>query len=290
VSSPLRATPAVDRPTAQTLKDRTLIMSGGSRGIGLAIAVRAAQDGARVALLAKTATPHPRLEGTIYTAADAIIATGGTALPIVCDIRDDEAVAEAAKRVAREWGGIDICVNNASAIDLSGTESLDMRKYDLMHDINARGTFFLTKRCLPYLRQSSNPHVLNLSPPLNLAPKWLGAHVAYTATKFAASMYVLGMAEEFRDAGIAFNGLWPRTLIATDAVRNILGGPEAVSRSRKPAIIADAAHAILTRPSRSCTGNLFIDEDVLREEGITDLSHYSVSPGATDLAADLYVE
>jgi citronellol/citronellal dehydrogenase len=286
----LSGPPTVRTDSDRTLSGKTLIVSGGSRGIGLAIALRAARDGARVALLAKTETPHPRLHGTIYTAAEAISAAGGEALPIPCDIRDDQKVLAAVERTVAEFGGIDICVNNASAIDLAPTEQLPMSRYDLMHDINARGSYFLTKACLPFLRTSANPHVLALSPPFNLTPKWLGVHPAYSAAKFAMSMYTVGMAEEFRSVGIAFNSLWPRTLIATDAVRNILGGEETIKRSRTTDIISDAAHFILTRPSRECTGNLFCDEEVLAEEGITDLDRYSYEPGATDLLNDIYID
>src|SRR5215212_7990537 len=248
-----------------------MFISGGSRGVGLAIALRAAEDGANVALIAKTDEPHPKLPGTIHTAAEDIREAGGQALPIVGDIRDAESVEEAVERVVEEFGGIDVVVNNASAINLSGTEELEVKGYDLMQEINVRGTFMVTRACLPHLKKSGkNPHVLTLSPPLNLDPKWFGAHVAYTIAKYGMSMCTLGMAEEFRGDGIAFNALWPRTIIATAAVQNLLGGDAAMARSRSPEIMADAAHEVFTRPSRECTGNFFIDEDLL--EG--DLGRY----------------
>lgn len=267
-----------------------MFVTGGSRGIGLAIALRAAKDGANVALIAKTAEPHPKLEGTIYTAAESIEKAGGAALPIVGDIRDDEQVSDAVTQAAKEFGGIDICVNNASAINLSGTEGLEPKRYDLMQDINTRGTFIVSKACISHLKQSENPHVLTLSPPLSLDPKWFKSHIGYTISKFGMSMCTIGMAEEFRSDGIAFNSLWPRTLIATAAVQNLLGGDAAMKASRKPEIVADAAHAILTRPSRETTGNFFLVEDVLAEEGVTDLSEYSYGGPESELAVDLFVE
>jgi citronellol/citronellal dehydrogenase len=263
-------------------------MSGGSRGIGLAIALRAAQDGARVAIIAKTEEPHPKLEGTIYTAAEEIRAAGGEALPIAGDVRDDERVEAAIQQVVDHFGGIDICVNNASAIDLSTVESIAMKRYDLMQDINTRGTFVLTKACLPHLKQAANPHVLTLSPPLNLNPTWFGRSLAYAIAKYGMSMCTLGFAEEFRDSGVAANSLWPRTTIATAAVRNLLGGEDAMRRARDPRIVADAAHALLTRPSRECTGNFFIDEDVLAEEGILELSVYGGVKG--ELQTDIFLD
>jgi citronellol/citronellal dehydrogenase len=275
---------------AGTLAGKTMFISGGSRGIGLAIAVRAAADGANVALIAKTAEPHPKLEGTIYTAAEAIEQAGGQALPIVGDIRDDEQVGSAIAQAIERFGGIDICVNNASAINLSGTEALELKRYDLMQDINTRGTFTVSKACVPHLKQGSNPHVLTLSPPLSLDPKWFKGHVGYTISKYGMSMCTLGMAEEFREDGIAFNALWPRTLVATAAVQNLLGGDAAMKGSRKPEIMADAAHVILTRPSRETTGNFFLAEDVLAEEGITDLRDYSYGGADSDLIADLFVD
>jgi citronellol/citronellal dehydrogenase len=272
---------------AGTLTGKTMIVSGGSRGIGLAIALRVARDGANVALIAKTAEPHPRLEGTIYTAAEEIEEAGGQALPIVGDIRDDESVAAAVAQTAERFGGIDLVLNNASAINLSGTEAMDMKRYDLMQDINTRGTYLLSKLAIPHLKQASNPHVLTLSPPLNLDPRWFAHHAAYTIAKYGMSMCTLGMAEEFRGDGIAFNSLWPRTIIATAAVQNLLGGDEAMRRSRSPEIMADAAHAIFTRPSREATGNFYIDDEVLSEEGVTDLSRYAYADG--ELTQDLFL-
>ena len=276
--------------TASPLAGKTIIMSGGSRGSGLAIALRAARDGANLAIIAKTTEPHPKLEGTIHTAAAAIEEAGGAALAIVGDVRDDESVASAVAQTVERFGGIDIVVNNASAIDLSGTESLAMKKYDLMQDINCRGTFLLTKTSLPHLKKAANPHVLTLSPPLSLDPKWFGGHLGYTIAKFGMSMTTLGWSREFADDGIAVNSLWPRTIIATAAVRNLLGGEAALARSRKPEIYSDAAYAILTRPSRSCTGNFYLCEDVLAEEGITDLSGYGFGGKDTELQVDIYVE
>jgi citronellol/citronellal dehydrogenase len=272
------------------LAGKTLFISGGSRGIGLAIAERAARDGANVALIAKTAEPHPKLEGTVYTAAEAIAAAGGQALPIVGDIRDEGQVAAAVEQTVDRFGGIDVCVNNASAINIAGTEALEMKRYDLMQDINTRGTFVVSKACIPHLKRAENPHVLTLSPPLLLDPKWLKGHVGYTIAKYGMSICTLGMAAEFADDGIAFNSLWPRTIIATAAVQNLLGGDEAMRRSRKPEIVADAAYAIVTRPSRECTGNLFLAEDVLAEEGVTDLTSYSYGGADDELIPDLFVE
>jgi citronellol/citronellal dehydrogenase len=274
---------------SRSLGGRTLLISGGSRGIGLAIALRAARDGTNVALIAKTDQPHPKLEGTIHTAAAAIEEAGGNALPIVGDIRDEDRVAAAVAETVERFGGIDVCVNNASAINLVGTEQIEMKRYDLMQDINARGTFVLSKLAIPHLRESANPHVLTLSPPLSLDPRWARDHVAYTIAKYGMSLCTLGMAAEFRDDGIAFNSLWPRTIVATAAVQNLLGGDEAMARARTPEIMSDAAHAILTRPSRECTGNFFLAEDVLVEEGITDFTGYAAAPGAEPLP-DLYVD
>ena len=273
------------------LAQKTIFISGGSRGIGLTIAVRAAQDGANVCLIAKTAEPDPRLPGTIYTAAKEIEAAGGRVLPVVGDIRDEAAVLEAVQRCVELFGGIDICINNASAINLSGTENLPMKRYDLMQDINTRGTFVVTKCCIPHLKQAENPHVLTLSPPLSLTPKWFAGHVAYTIAKYGMSMCMLGMAEEFREAGVACNALWPRTIIATAAVQNLLGGDAAMARARKPEIMGDAACAILRRPSRECTGSFFIDDEVLAEEGITNLSAYRYGDAREeDLAVDLFLD
>ena len=272
------------------LAGKTMFISGASRGIGLAIAVRAARDGANVCLVAKTAEPHPKLPGTIYTAAEEIEAAGGQALPIVGDIRDENSVFGAVDRCVERFGGIDLCVNNASAINLAGTLDLPMKRYDLMQSINTRGTFLVSKACLPHLLSAENPHVLTLSPPLNMDPKWFGAHVAYSIAKYGMSMCTLGMAEEFRSQGVAFNSLWPRTIIATAAVQNLLGGDEAMARSRRPEIMGDAAHAIFTRPARECTGNFFIDDEVLAEAGKTDLAEYRYGGAREeDLALDLFV-
>jgi citronellol/citronellal dehydrogenase len=271
------------------LKDKTLFISGASRGIGLAIALRAARDGANVALIAKTAEPNPKLEGTVFTAAEQIEAAGGQALPIVGDIRDESQVAAAVAQAVERFDGIDVCVNNASAINLSGTEALEIKRYDLMHAINARGTFVVSRACIPHLRASQNPHILTLSPPISLEPRWLGSHIGYTTAKYGMSLCALGFAEEFREVGIASNTLWPRTLIATAAVQNLLGGEEAMARSRRPELYADAAYAVITRPSRECTGNTFLCEDVLAEEGVTDLEPYAYVPGA-ELLADLFVD
>lgn len=277
--------------SSASLEGKTIFMSGGSRGVGLAIALRAAQDGANIALVAKTDEPHPKLPGTIHTAAEEIREAGGQTLPIVGDIRDADSVDEAVEQAVEEFGGIDIVVNNASAIDLSGTEELGVKSYDLMQNINVRGAFVVTRACLPHLKKSeNNPHVLTLSPPLNLDPKWFGAHVAYTISKYNMSMLTLGWAEEFREDGIAFNALWPRTMIATAAVMNLLGGEEAMAQSRTADILADAAHAILTRPSREYTGNFVIDEDILAEEGITDLERYRADPDGGELAVDLFLD
>ena len=270
------------------LKGRTLFITGASRGIGLAIAKRAAADGANVAIAAKTAEPHPKLEGTVYTAAEEIEAAGGRALPCVVDIRYQDQVQTAIDRTLETFGGLDILVNNASAIQLTGTLHTDMKRYDLMHHINTRGTFLCSKLAIPHLKQSQNPHVLNLSPPLNMEERWFAPHVAYTMAKFGMSLCVLGMAGEFRSDGIAFNALWPRTAIATAAIRNLMGGDEAMRRSRKPEIMADAAHWILTQPSRDCTGNFFIDDDVMAKAGVTDLTPYAVDPSA-DLVPDFFV-
>src|SRR4051794_35603479 len=272
-----------------SLAGKTMIMSGGSRGIGLAIALRAARDGANVALLAKTAEPHPRLEGTVYSAASEIEAAGGHALPVVGDVRDADAVAAFAAQAAAEFGGVDVCVNNASAIDLSGSLDLAIKRYDLMHTINARGTFVLSRACIPHLRESPNPHILTLSPPVSLDLRWLSGHIAYTAAKYTMSLYALGFAEEFRGDGIASNALWPRTLIATAAVQNLLGGDRAMARSRRPELYADAAYAVITRDSREYTGQALLCEDVLAEAGITDFERYAFVEGA-ELQVDLYVD
>lgn len=271
-----------------SLAGKTLFVTGGSRGIGLAIATRAAADGANVIIAAKTDKPHPKLPGTIHTAAEDIEQAGGTALPLVCDIRDDDAVAAAVQQGAETFGGIDIVVNNASAIALLDTETVTMKQFDLMHQVNARGTFLVSRTCLPWLKKSDNPHILALAPPLDMVEKWFAPHVAYSMAKYGMSMCVLGMAGEFRDDGIAVNALWPRTTIATAAV-NMLGGDELMQHSRKPEIMADAAHVILTRPSREFTGNFCIDDAVLEDQGISDLSGYAVNPDVP-LAPDFFVE
>jgi citronellol/citronellal dehydrogenase len=271
------------------LAGKTMFISGATRGIGLAIALRAARDGANVALIAKTAEPHPKLEGTIYTAADEIRAAGGNALPIVGDVRDDEQVHAAVEKAVAEFGGIDICVNNASAINLAGPEELEMKRYDLMQDINCRGAFLLSKTCIPHLKRAENPHILTLSPPISLEQKWLAPMVGYTIAKYGMTLVALGFAAQYKHDGIASNALWPRTLVATAAVKNLLGGDVAMARARKPEIYADAAYAVITRPSRECTGNTFLCEDVLAQEGVTDLDRYSYTPGA-ELQVDLYVD
>jgi citronellol/citronellal dehydrogenase len=260
------------------LKGKTLFITGASRGIGLAIARRAARDGANIVIAAKTNEPHPKLPGTIHTAAKEIEDAGGKALPLVCDIRDEQQVADAVRRAAEHFGGIDILVNNASAISLTGTLHTPMKKFDLMFGVNVRGTFVTSQACIPYLKKASNPHILTLSPPLNMNPKWFKGHVAYTMAKYGMSMCVLGMAEEFRNDGIGVNALWPRTVIWTAALNNIPGVPQA--GCRKPDVMADAAYNILIRDSRSNTGNFYIDDEVLRESGITDLAAYAMDPDA----------
>jgi citronellol/citronellal dehydrogenase len=272
-----------------SLKGKTLFVTGASRGIGLAIALRAARDGANIAIAAKTAEPHPKLPGTIHTAAAAIEGVGGKALPLVVDVRDEASVAAAVQRCAEVFGGIDICVNNASAINLSPTEQIDMRRYDLIQSINTRGTFVTSRACLPYLKQAANPHILTLSPPLSLAPKWFAPHLAYSLSKYGMSLCMLGLAAEYRAAGIACNALWPRTTVATAAVEFALGGVAMMQRSRKPQIMADAAHIILCRSARECTGQFFIDDSVLYEAGVRDFEPYSVEPGGA-LLADLFID
>ena len=264
--------------TENKLQDRTLVVSGASRGIGLAIALGAARQGANVVLLAKTAEPHPKLKGTVFTAAEEIEAAGGKAAAVVGDVRREEDVQRVVDTAVERFGGIDICVNNASAIATDPTETLSAKKFDLMSDINIRGTFLLTKACLPHLRASANPHVLTIAPPVNLSPYWLGAHPVYTLSKYGMSLLSLGWAEEFRQerggAGIAFNCLWPETYIATAAVTNLADGDELAASSRSPEIMADAAVAIVRRPAREATGQCFIDADVLTASGVTDLSRY----------------
>jgi citronellol/citronellal dehydrogenase len=273
----------------RSLAGKTVFISGGSRGIGLAIALRAASDGANVALIAKTAEPHPKLEGTIHTAAEQIEAAGGRALPMAGDIRDESRVAAAVEEVVDRFGGIDICVNNASAINLSGPEELQMKRYDLMQDINCRGAFVVSTACVPHLRQAENPHILTLSPPISLEPRWLAPMVGYTIAKYGMTLVALGFAAQYKADGIASNALWPRTLVATAAVQNLLGGDAAMAKARRPELYADAAYAVITRPSRECSGNAFLCEDVLAEEGVTDLDQYSYVQGA-ELQVDLYVD
>jgi citronellol/citronellal dehydrogenase len=271
-----------------SLRGKTLFITGASRGIGLAIGLRAARDGANVAIVAKTAEPHARLPGTVFTAAKEIDEAGGKGLPLVTDIRFEDQVAAAVARTVEAFGGIDILVNNASAISLTGTEQTPMKRFDLMHQINTRGTFACSQACLPHLRRAANPHILNISPPLNMETRWFAPHVAYTMAKFGMSMCVLGMAGELKDAGVAVNALWPRTTIATAAIKNLLGGDAAMRGSRKPEIMADAAHAILTKPSRELTGRFLIDDEVLAGEGKTDLGEYAVDPSAP-LFPDFFV-
>ncbi|NCO18947.1 MAG: NAD(P)-dependent oxidoreductase [Gammaproteobacteria bacterium] len=271
-----------------SLSGKTLFISGASRGIGEAIAMRAAADGANIAIAAKTDRRHPQLPGTIHSVAEAVEAAGGQALPLKVDIRDEQAVADAMARTADHFGGIDILVNNASAIWLAPTPQVPMKRFDLMFGVNVRGTFVCSQAAHPYLKRSDNPHILNLSPPLNMNAGWFGPHVAYTMSKYGMSMCVLGMAEEFRSDGIAVNALWPRTVIATAALA-MLGGVVQPEQCRKPEIMADAAHHVLTRPARACSGRFLIDDEVLAEAGITDFERYAVVPG-TPLATDLFVE
>lgn len=273
-----------------SLQGRTLLMSGGSRGIGLAIAVRAARDGANVVILAKTDQPHPRLPGTVHTAVADIEHAGGQAVAVVGDVRRDEDAERAVRTAVDRFGGIDIVVNNASALDLRSTADVTMKSYDLMQGINARGTFLLSKLAIPHLAKSDRAHILTLSPPLDLRPQWAGSYLAYTMAKYGMSLVTLGLAEELREQRIAANSLWPRTTIATAAVANLLGGEHGVSRARTPEIVADAAHAILVRDSTDCTGNFFIDEDVLREEGVTDLDRYRAGESGQPLDADLFLD
>ena len=274
---------------AQPLRGRTILMSGGSRGIGLAIARRAAQDGANVTLLAKTDQPHPRLEGTIHTAAQEIEAAGGRAVGVVGDVRQEEDVQRAVVQTVERFGGIDIVVNNASAIDLSPSTDLAMKKFDLMQQIEIRGTFLLTRTAVPHLRESSHAHVLTLSPPLNLSERWLGSSVGYMLAKYGMTLAALGFAAELKPDGVASNTLWPRTIIATAAVQNLLGGDAAMTRARRPEIMADAAHAILSRPPAEQTGQTLIDDDVLAAAGITDLSRYGYGSGG-ELQPDIFVD
>ena len=271
-----------------SLAGKTLFITGASRGIGLAIALRAARDGANIAIAAKTATPHPKLQGTIYTAAEEIERAGGKALPLMVDIRDEALVQDALAKTAAHFGGIDIVVNNASAISLTPVAQTDMKRFDLMHQINARGTFVVSKLAIPYLAKAANPHILMMSPPLDMKEKWFAPHTAYSMAKFGMSMVVLGLAGELRPQGIAVNALWPRTLIATAAVQNLLGGAQMMQRGRKPEIVADAAYAVFAKPSREFTGNFLIDDNFLAENGITDFERYRVDP-AQPLAQDFFV-
>jgi citronellol/citronellal dehydrogenase len=270
------------------LKGKTLFITGASRGIGKAIGLRAARDGANIVIAAKTAEPHPKLPGTIHSAAAEMEKAGGKALPLVVDVRSEEQIADAVKQAVAKFGGIDILVNNASAISLTGTLATPMKRFDLMHQINTRGTFACSQACLPHLAKAKNPHILNLSPPLNMEAKWFAPHVAYTMAKFGMSMCVLGMAAELRDQGIAVNALWPRTVIATAAVQNLLGGDETIKGSRTPEIMADAAYVILTKESRKFTGNFCVDDETLASAGVTDLAKYAVSPG-TPLMPDFFI-
>lgn len=275
--------------TQETLAGKTILMSGGSRGIGLAIALRAARDGANVALLAKTDTPHPKLEGTVHTAAQQIRDAGGQAIAVVGDVRNDDDIVRAVTETVGEFGGVDIVVNNASVLNLSRTLDLEPKRYDLMQDVNVRGTFMLSRAAIPSLREAANPHILSLSPPINLDPKWLGAHTGYTLAKYGMSMATLGMAAEFARDGIAANTLWPRTTIKTAAVGNILGGDEMLQRSRTPEIYADAAYEVLVKPAREYTGQSLIVEDVLAEAGVTDLSKYSPGVDESELFPDIFL-
>jgi citronellol/citronellal dehydrogenase len=271
-----------------SLKGKTVFITGASRGIGKAIGVAAAREGANVVVAAKSNVPNPKLPGTIHTAAEEIARAGGEALAIACDIRDEAQIAAAVEAAVARFGGIDVLVNNASAIFLAGTVETPMKRYDLMHQVNARGTFACSQACVPHLAKAANPHILNLSPPLSMSPRWFAPHVAYTMAKYGMSMCVLGMAEELRDRGIAVNALWPRTVIATAAL-NVLGGDALARHGRTPEIVADAAVAILRREARACTGNFFLDDEVLREEGVTDLSRYAVAAGE-ELVPDLFLE
>jgi citronellol/citronellal dehydrogenase len=279
---------AMSSTNTRTLQGKTLFITGASRGIGKAIALRAASDGANVIVAAKTAEPHPKLAGTIFTAAEEIEALGGKALAVVTDVRFEESVQAAVAAGVDRFGGIDILVNNASAISLTPTPMTSMKRYDLMHGVNVRGTYLCSKTCLPFLSQAENGHILNLSPPLNMETRWFENHVAYTMSKYGMSMCVLGMAGEFKGMGIGVNALWPRTTIATAAISNIIGGNEMMRRSRKPSIMADAAHWVLTQDAKSTTGNFFVDDEVMAEAGVTDLSDYAVEPGM-ELMPDFFI-
>lgn len=271
-----------------SLAGKTIFITGGSRGIGKAIALRCAQDGANLVLAAKTVEPHPKLPGTIFTAAEEVEDAGGNALPVQVDIRFEDQVQSAVEKAVEKFGGIDICINNASAIQLTDTVSTSMKRYDLMHSVNVRGTFLTSRTCVPHLMKSDHPHILNISPPLNMDARWFAPHVAYTMSKYGMSMCVLGMAEEFESDGIGVNALWPQTTIATSAVSNQPGGEMIVQGSRTPEIMADAAYAILTRDPGECSGNFFIDEELLRQEGVTDFDKYAVDPDA-ELFPDFFI-
>ena len=270
------------------MKNRTAFITGSSRGIGKAIALKLAKEGCNIVVAAKTAEPHPKLAGTIYTTAEEIEKLGGKALPVVVDIRSEEMIQSAVDKTIDTFGGIDILVNNASAISLTPIEQTTQKRYDLMHEINVRGTFLVSKACIPYLKKSKNPHILTLSPPLNLDPKWFGAHLAYTMSKYGMSMTVLGQSNELKSSGIAANALWPQTTIATAAIMNLLGGDAIVQASRKPEIMADAAFIILNKKSKECTGNFFIDEQILKENGVTDFDQYAINPN-NSLMKDLFL-
>lgn len=272
-----------------SFKNKTVLITGGSRGIGKAIALRMAKEGANIAIAAKTAEPHPKLEGTIYTAAKEIEQLGVKVLPIQADIRDEEQIKSAIEATVKTFGGIDVLVNNASAINLSPTEQLESKRFDLMQGINVRGTFLMCQHSIAHLKKSSNPHILNLSPPINLNPKWFANHVAYTMSKYGMSMIVLGLAEELKKYKIAVNALWPRTTVATAAVQNLLGGDFLIQKSRTPDIVADAAYYIFSKPSSECTGNFFIDEEILSKEGLTDFSKYAINP-EQKLMQDLFLD
>ncbi|MDB5416678.1 MAG: short chain dehydrogenase family protein [Phenylobacterium sp.] len=271
-----------------SLEGKTLFITGASRGIGLAIALRAARDGANIAIAAKTAEPHPKLPGTIYTAAAEIEAAGGKALPLIVDVRDEASVMAGVAQAVERFGGIDICVNNASAIQLTGTLQTEMKRYDLMNQVNARGSFLTSKACLPHLKAAANPHVLMISPPLDMNPRWFAGHTAYTMAKFGMSMCVLGMSAEFKADGVAFNALWPRTGIATAAIQFALSGDQGMRRCRKPEIMADAAHAVFLKPARAFSGNFLIDDTFLYGEGVRDFDQYRVDP-TEPLMPDFFV-
>ena len=272
-----------------SLQNKTVFITGGSRGIGKAIALRLAREGANIVIGAKTVEPHPKLEGTIYTAAEEIKAAGAKVLALQLDIRNEEEIQNAVLQAAQTFGGIDVLINNASAINLTPTEQMEAKRFDLMHSINVRGTFLMSKACIPHLKKSENAHILTLSPPINLNPKWFAQHLAYTMSKYGMSMVVLGLAEELKKHKIAVNALWPKTTIATAAVQNLLGGDYLIQKSRTPEIVADAAFAIITKPSAECTGNFFIDEEVLEREGVSDFSKYAVNP-QQELMTDIFLD